>query len=151
MSESFPTHGRLLGVDFGTVRVGLAVSDPDRLIASPFETYVRKDVKVDAAYYTRVVAAEKIVGLVVGLPLHTGGEEGIKAREARDYGAWLAEATGLPVVFWDERCTTAAAEDALWDAGLSHRKRRDRRDRVAAQLILQGYLDAGSPLNPDAP
>ena len=135
--------GRLLGIDFGTVRVGLAVSDPDRLIASPFETYVRKDAKADAAYFQRVVAAEKVVGLVVGLPLHTGGEEGIKAREARDYGAWLTEATGLPVVFWDERCTTAAAEDALWSAGLSHKKRKDRRDRVAAQLILQGFLENG--------
>ena len=138
--SSFPS-GRLLGVDFGTVRVGLAVSDPDRLIASPFETYARKDAKADAAYFQRVVASEKIVGLVVGLPLHTGGEEGIKATEAREYGAWLTEATGLPVVFWDERCTTAAAEDALWDAGLSHRKRKDRRDRVAAQLILQGFLE----------
>ena len=135
--------GRLLGIDFGTVRVGLAVSDPDRLIASPFETYVRKDAKADAAYFQRVVAAEKVVGLVVGLPLHTGGEEGIKAREAREYGAWLAAATGLPVVFWDERCTTAAAEDALWSAGLSHKKRKDRRDRVAAQLILQGFLENG--------
>ena len=140
--SSFPS-GRLLGVDFGTVRVGLAVSDPDRLIASPFETYARKDAKADAAYFQRVVASEKIVGLVVGLPLHTGGEEGIKAREAREYGAWLTEATGLPVVFWDERCTTAAAEDALWDAGLSHKKRKERRDRVAAQLILQGFLENG--------
>ena len=140
--STFPS-GRLLGVDFGTVRVGLAVSDPDRLIASPFETYARKDAKADAAYFQRVVASEKIVGLVVGLPLHTGGEEGIKAREAREYGAWLAEATGLAVVFWDERCTTAAAEDALWDAGLSHKKRKERRDRVAAQLILQGYLENG--------
>ena len=138
--SSFPL-GRLLGVDFGTVRVGLAVSDPDRLIASPFETYARKDAKADAAYFQRVVASEKIVGLVVGLPLHTGGEEGIKAKEAREYGAWLTEATGLPVVFWDERCTTAAAEDALWGAGLSHKKRKERRDRVAAQLILQGFLE----------
>ena len=138
--STFPS-GRLLGVDFGTVRVGLAVSDPDRLIASPFETYARKDAKADAAYFQRVVASEKIVGLVVGLPLHTGGEEGIKAREAREYGAWLAEATGLPVAFWDERCTTAAAEDALWGAGLSHKKRKERRDRVAAQLILQGFLE----------
>jgi putative Holliday junction resolvase len=139
------TKGRLLGVDFGTVRVGLAVSDADRLIASPLETYVRRDAKSDAAYFVNVVTAERIVGLVVGLPLHTGGEEGIKAKEARAYGAWLAESTGLPCVLWDERCTTAAAEDALRDAGLTHRKRKDRRDRVAAQLILQGYIDAGCP------
>ncbi|HEY3788640.1 MAG TPA: Holliday junction resolvase RuvX [Urbifossiella sp.] len=141
MSRASFSPGRLLGVDFGTVRVGLAVSDPDRIIASPFETHVRKDAASDAVYFVKLVAAEKIVGLVVGLPLHTGGEEGIKAKEAREYGAWLSQATGLPLVFWDERCTTAAAEDALRDAGFSHRKRRDRRDRVAAQLILQGYLE----------
>ena len=141
MKEPLP-KGRLLGVDFGTVRVGLSVSDADGIIASPFETYLRKDAATDAAYFAKLVAEERIVGIVVGLPLHMGGEEGIKAKEARDYGAWLSQATGLLVAFWDERCTTAAAEDALWEAGLSHRKRRDRRDRVAAQLILQGYLDA---------
>src|SRR5205823_10179706 len=125
-------NGRLLGVDYGTVRVGLAVSDPDRIIASPHDTYTRKADAADAAYYSKLVTAERVVGLVVGLPLHTGGEEGIKAREARQYGAWLASITGLPVVFWDERYTTAAADDAFREAGLSHRKRRDRRDRVAA-------------------
>jgi putative Holliday junction resolvase len=141
VKEPLP-KGRLLGVDFGTVRVGLAVSDADGIIASPFETYLRKDAVTDAAYFAKLATDERIVGLVVGLPLHMGGEEGVKAKEAREYGAWLSQATGLPVTFWDERCTTAAAEDALWDAGLSHKKRRDRRDRVAAQLILQGYLDA---------
>lgn len=145
MTGEFPTTGRLLGVDFGTVRVGLAVSDPDRVIASPHETYTRRDAKADAAYFTRLIIAERIVALVVGLPLHTGGEEGIKAKEARDFGKWLGEATRLPVVLWDERCTTAAAEDMMWSAGLTHRKRRDRRDRVAAQLILQGFIDSGCP------
>src|SRR5437870_5586051 len=115
MEQSLPVKGRLLGVDFGTVRVGLAISDVDRVIASPFETYVRRDAQTDAAYFAKVLAQEQIVGLVVGLPLHTGGEEGIKAKESREYGRWLSEAIGLPVVMWDERCTTAAAEDALWD------------------------------------
>lgn len=153
MSERvvIPLAGRLLGVDFGTVRVGLAISDPERIIASPHETYTRKGDAADAAYFARLVAAEQVVGLVVGLPLHTGGEEGIKAKEARQYGAWLAGVTRLPVVFWDERCTTAAAEDALWAAGLSHRKRRDRRDRVAAQLILQSFIDAGCPVEGTLP
>ena len=134
-------RGRLLGVDFGTVRVGLAISDADRIIASPFDTYRRKDRVLDAAYFAKLVKAEGIVGLVVGLPLHTGGEEGIKAKEAREYAQWLADATGLPFEMWDERCTTAAAEDALWSAGLSHQDRKARRDRVAAQIILQSYLD----------
>lgn len=144
MSAALPPRGRLLGVDFGTVRVGLAVSDADRILASPLTTYTRQG-DADAAYFTKVIASEAVVGLVVGLPLHTGGEEGIKAKEARQYGAWLQRVTQLPVIFWDERYTTAAAEDALWDAGLSHKKRKDRRDRVAAQLILQGFLDAGCP------
>jgi putative Holliday junction resolvase len=137
--------GRLLGVDFGTVRIGLAVSDPGRVIASPLQTYTRRNPQLDAVALGQVVRAEGAVGLVVGLPLHTGGEEGKKAAEARAFGTWLGGVTGLPVVFWDERFTTAAAEDAMWDAGLSHRKRRDRRDRVAAQLILQAFLDAGCP------
>ena len=90
-------------------------------------------------------AAGVAAGLVVGLPLHTGGEEGVKATEARRYGAWLAVATGLPVVFWDERFTTSVADDALREAGVPHRKRRGRLDRIAAQVILQAYLEAGCP------
>lgn len=149
MTAALPPRGRLLGVDFGTVRVGLAVSDADRILASPLATHQRQG-DADAAFYAKLTAAESIVGLVVGLPLHTGGEEGVKAKEARQYGAWLEQVTQLPVVFWDERYTTAAAEDALWDAGLSHKKRKDRRDRVAAQLILQGFLDAGCPADGDS-
>jgi putative Holliday junction resolvase len=137
--------GRLLGLDPGTARIGLAISDPDRLIASPLDTYAVREPDLDAAYFAKLVAAERVAGLVVGLPLHTGGEEGIKAREARAFGAWLAGVTGLPVVFWDERCTTAAADDLMRGAKLNPRQRKERRDRVAAQLILQGYLDAGCP------
>lgn len=146
--QPWASSGRLLGVDFGTVRVGLAVTDPDRIIASPLETYTRKGNTADAAHFVQLVAAERVAGLVVGLPLHTGGEEGVKAKEARMYGAWLAAVTNLPVVFWDERFTTSLAEDALWGAGLSHRKRRDRRDRVAAQLVLQAFIEAGCPPDP---
>ena len=145
MSTPLPPRGRLLGVDFGTVRVGLSVSDADRIISSPLATHTRNGDAADAAFFTKLVAAEGLVGLVVGLPLHTGGEEGIKAKEARAFGAWIAGVTGLPVVFWDERYTTAAAEGAMRDAGMSHRKRKDRLDRVAAQIILQAFLDAGCP------
>ncbi|MBY0513980.1 MAG: Holliday junction resolvase RuvX [Gemmataceae bacterium] len=132
-------------MDFGTVRVGLAVSDPDRIIASPLDTYTRRGEALDAAHFSVLVAAERIAALVVGLPLHTGGEEGIKAREARQFGAWLGSVTGLPVVFWDERYTSAAAQDALIAAGHTKGKWKSRVDRVAAQFILQGFLDAGCP------
>jgi putative pre-16S rRNA nuclease len=136
---------RLLGIDFGTVRIGLAVSDPERRIASPLATYRRRGREQDAAWFRQLIEQEEIGGLVVGLPIHMDGREGTKAAEVRAFGSWFADATGLPVVFWDERCTTVAAESQLWDAGLTHKRRKERRDRVAAQILLQSYLDAGCP------
>jgi putative Holliday junction resolvase len=135
----------LLGVDFGSVRIGLAISDPDRKIAFPFATYTRRDREQDAGYFRKVVEAEAISQIVVGLPVHLDGREGLKASEARAYGQWLGDVTGLPVVFWDERFTTVEAEGHLWSAGLTHKRRKARRDRVAAQILLQWYLDAGCP------
>jgi putative Holliday junction resolvase len=136
---------RLLGVDYGTVRVGLAVSDAGRLLASPLATYRRRTPEEDAAYFRDLVEREEIGQIVVGLPVHCDGREGVKAVEARAFGEWLAGATGLPVLFWDERFTTAQAESALWEAGLTHKQSKERRDRVAAQILLQSYLDAGCP------
>jgi putative Holliday junction resolvase len=138
-------HGRLLGVDFGTVRIGLALSDAERRIASPLDTYTRRDREADARYFREVIEREEIGQLVVGLPVHLSGHEGTKAAEARAFGRWLAQATGLPIVFWDERFSTVEAESALWEAGLTHKRRKARRDRVAAQILLQAYLDAGCP------
>jgi putative Holliday junction resolvase len=144
--RALPDRGRLIGVDFGTVRIGLAVCDADRLIASPLETYARRGPESDAEYFRKLSEAEGAVGWVVGLPLMTlTGDEGAKAKEFRAFGDWLTAATGLPVAYQDERYTSSAAEDALWDAGLTHRKRKDRRDRVAAQLILQSFLEAREP------
>jgi putative Holliday junction resolvase len=133
--------GRLLGVDYGRVRVGLAISDPDRIVASPLATYTLRNEDIDAAYFRQVIANEDVVGLVVGLPLHTDGREGVMADEARAFGQWLGEMTGLPVAFADERFTSVHAESALWGAGLTHKRRKERRDRVAAQMMLQGYLE----------
>jgi putative Holliday junction resolvase len=116
--------GRLLGVDYGTVRVGLAVSDPDRKIAFPLTTYTRRGRDADAAWFREIVAQESVSGLVVGLPVHTTGREGQKAVEARAFGTWLAEVTGQQVFFYDERFTTVLAESALWEAGLTHKKRK---------------------------
>jgi putative Holliday junction resolvase len=132
-------------VDYGQVRVGLAVSDPDRKFAFPLCTYERQGPERDAVFFRALVPREDVGGLVVGLPVHLSGREGQKAAEARTFGAWLATTTGLPVVFYDERFTTVLAEAALWDAGLTHKKRKSRRDKVAAQMLLQAYLDAGCP------
>jgi putative Holliday junction resolvase len=147
---SKPPATRLLGVDFGNVRIGLAISDPDRKLASPLATYARRGKEADAEHFRAVVSTEDIAALVVGLPVHIDGSEGQKAREARAFGAWLGEVTGLLVTFFDERFTTVEAESALWEAGLTHKQRKARRDRVAAQMLLQAYLDAGCPADPAA-
>jgi putative Holliday junction resolvase len=139
------TFTRLLGVDYGSVRIGLAVSDPDRKLAFPLSTHERRGTEADAAFFRTLVAEEEIGALVVGLPVHLDGREGQKAVEARAFGQWLSETTGLPVTFYDERFSSVQAESALWEAGLTHRKRRQRRDKVAAQMVLQAYLDAGCP------
>jgi putative Holliday junction resolvase len=132
-------------VDFGTVRIGLSVSDADRRIASPLETHARRGRDADAAYFKQMVEREEVGQIVVGLPVHLSGREGTKAAEAREFGRWLAQTTGLAVVFWDERFSTVEAESALWEAGLTHKRRKARRDQVAAQILLQSYLDAGCP------
>ncbi len=136
---------RILGVDYGSVRIGLAVSDPDRKMAFPLETYTRHDRQRDAAYLRQLVEREEIGALVVGLPIHLSGREGQKASEARAFGQWLREITGLPATFADERFSTVEAESALWTAGLTHKQRKARRDKLAAQIFLQAYLDAGCP------
>jgi putative Holliday junction resolvase len=127
------------------VRIGLAISDPDRKFAFPLEVRQRQGAEADAAFFRALIAREEVGGLVVGLPVHLNGREGSKAREARAFGTWLIAQTGLPVIFYDERFTTVEAESALWEAGLTHKRRKERRDKVAAQMLLQAYLDAGCP------
>jgi len=138
-------RSRLLGVDYGTVRVGLAVSDQERRIASPLTTYTRRGNEQDARYFKTVVEEQEIARIIVGLPVHLSGIEGQKAGEARQFGKWLAEVTGLSIIFYDERFTTVEAENHLLAAGLTNKRRKARRDRVAAQILLQTYLDAGCP------
>jgi len=137
--------GRLLGVDYGHIRIGLAVSDPERKFASPLSTYAHQGKAKDAAYFSRLVQDQGILEIVLGLPVHLGGHEGAKATETRAFGKWLYEVTRLPIVYWDERFTTVEAENLLLSAGLTNKRRRARRDRIAAQILLQSYLDAGCP------
>jgi putative holliday junction resolvase len=136
---------RVLGLDFGTRRVGAAVSDPRRMIATPLEVYARRDPAQDARHYQNLVQEHEIDRIVIGLPLHTGGHEGTSAAFARTWGDWLAEVTRLPVTYFDERYTTIEAEDALIAAGLKRSKRKGLRDMLAARILLQNYLDDGCP------
>ncbi len=137
-----PRRGRLLGLDYGTVRVGFAVSDEEQRLAVPLETYTRRNREQDSRHLNTMIGDYRIIGLVVGLPLHMGGEEGEKAGEARRFGAWAAEVSGLPVAFWDERLSTAQADEHLAAAKLNPKKRKLLRDKIAAQIMLQSYLDS---------
>ena len=136
---------RILGLDYGTRRVGAALSDPGRTIAFPAEVYALRGDEHDARHYREVVAEHEVERIVIGLPLHTSGREGQLATLARTFGDWLAAVTGRPVVYYDERYSTVEAEQRLLDAGLTRQKRKALRDQLAAQIMLQGYLDAGCP------
>jgi putative Holliday junction resolvase len=133
------------------VRIGLAISDAERRLASPLAIYTRKDDEQDRQFFRNLVEHEEAGLLIVGLPMHTTGREGEQAGKARALGTKLQAWTGLPVVFWDERFTTRFAESELWTAGLTHKQRKERRDKVAAQMLLQSYLEAGCPAVADAP
>lgn len=139
---------RLLGVDFGKVRIGLAVCDSSRIIASPLETYHRQSEEVDRKHFLKVIAEEDVAEIVVGLPIHLNGHEGELAQAARQFGGWLATISKLPVTYWDERFTSSEAEQFMQMAGLTKKKKKNRIDRVAAQILLQSYLDAGCPKDP---
>ena len=141
--------GRIAGIDFGTVRIGVAISDASGSIASPLETYLRRDEAQDRRWFQKLVADEHIARFVVGLPVHLDGRESKKSTEARAFGQWLAEVSGLPVEYFDERFTTHEAQVFLSDSGLSKKKRQARLDKLAAQIMLTAYLEKRRE-NPDA-
>lgn len=136
------TTGRVAGIDYGTVRVGVAVTDPRRSMASPVESYTRRDARQDAEHFRRLAAENSLVLFVVGLPIHLDGRESRKSEEARRFGQWLSEVTGVPVEFYDERFTTTEAQHVLSDAQMRGRRRRQRVDMLAAQIMLSAWLES---------
>lgn len=139
-----PTPGRVAAIDFGTVRLGIALSDSRRTIASPYENYTRVDVARDAQRFRRLATEEQVALFVVGLPVHTSGHESQKSIEARAFGAWLHEITGVPVAYFDERFTTVEAEQLLAQAKLTKARRKARLDMLAAQILLTAFLESTS-------
>jgi putative Holliday junction resolvase len=136
---------RVLGVDFGEKRIGLAVSDPTGTIATPLETVQRRAGKrPPVAEITRIAESLGVEHVVVGLPLDLRGEENDWCREVREVGRKIAERLGVSVSFVDERLSSVRAERAVRDSGLKklERERKERVDAAAAQLILQAWLDA---------
>jgi putative holliday junction resolvase len=134
---------RIAGIDYGTVRIGIAMADTDLGIAGPFENYTRRTPALDAEYFAQLARQEQIGRFVVGLPVHLHGGESQKSTEARAFGKWLAEVTGAPVEYFDERFTTSEADAVLGAARLTKKQRQARRDQLAAQIMLTAYLEAG--------
>ncbi|MCL4132129.1 UNVERIFIED_CONTAM: hypothetical protein GTU68_020585 [Idotea baltica] len=141
-SSPIPAVGRIGGIDFGTVRIGVAISDPGQSIASPLEVYQVRSPKLDAQHFQQIANQERLVGWVVGLPLHMSGDESEKSGEAREFGRVLAESTGLPVAWIDERFSTAMAREMLSQSNLSGKKRKAQLDKLAAQILLTTFLES---------
>jgi putative Holliday junction resolvase len=134
---------RFLGIDHGSKRIGLAVSDPGATLASPLTTVAASGNLSDEVAAVLSCAREyEIDAFVVGLPLNIDDTEGTQAKTVRRFGAELERISGKPVHYWDERLSSHAAEDLLRPAELTRKKRKARLDRVAAQVMLQGFLDA---------
>jgi putative Holliday junction resolvase len=145
---SVPDSGRLAGIDYGHVRIGIAVCDPGQSLASPLENYTRNGDQADGRRFQKLAADEELVGFVIGLPVHTNGMESAKSLEAREFGKWLTKTTGLPVAYHDERFTSQEAERHLDAAGLTKKRRKQRLDMLAAQIILASFLESAAK---DAP
>lgn len=134
--------GRIAGIDFGTVRIGVAITDAMHTIASPLDNYNRRDERGDAAYFRKLVEEEAVARFVVGLPVHLDGQESEKSIQAREFGGWLERTTGIPVDFFDERFTTNQAKQFLLSAKVKRKKRKASLDKLAAQIMLAAYLES---------
>ncbi len=132
---------RLFGLDLGSKTIGIAVSDGGLSIATPYHTIRRTKFTADVAELAKMAAREHIYGLVLGLPVNMDGSEGPRAQSTRAFVRNLAGKLDLPMLLWDERLSSVAAEEAMIEAGIKREKRARHIDAVAASIILQGALD----------
>ena len=135
-------RGRLLGVDYGDRRVGVAVSDPTGILASPLTTLPAPQA---AAGIARLAAEQRATGVIVGLPLKLDGSDSPATAKAREFADRLRARLAIPVELWDERFSTVTAEQALIEGGVRRERRKELVDGLAAQVLLQHYLDAHAP------
>lgn len=132
---------RVLCLDIGDVRIGVAISDPLGISTNGIETHRSEGRERDVAYFSEMAKSRGAEVIVLGLPLNMDGTEGDRAALVREFGAALATASGLPVEYEDERLTTVEAEEMLIEAGLSREERKKVIDKVAAEIILRSYLN----------
>jgi len=147
ITDEFPESGRIAAVDFGTVRIGIAICDPDWILASPLEVFeVTPDsaggYQRDEEHFRSLAREERVAAWLVGLPIHCDGGESDKSQAARAFAVWLNQATGLPTRLFDERFTTVAANERIRQSKTTRRKTKQRIDAVAAQVLLEAFLEA---------
>lgn len=133
---------RVLGIDYGHKRLGLALSDDDGVLASPLPVYLRIDTDQDLAYLTRLAKEKEVGQIVIGLPRNMDGSLGEMANEVLAFVDTLKQRLGLSVDTFDERLSSVEAERVLIQADLSRKRRKNLKDSLAAVLILQGYLES---------
>ena len=146
LALSLPAKARLIGVDLGAKTIGLAISDVERRLASPLKTLPRGAFVRDAQALTAIFSEFDIAGIVLGLPLDLSGRDSPRAQSTRAFAHNLSKRTGLPIVFWDERFSTAAVTRSLIAHDVSRARRAQVIDKMAAAYILQGALDRLSGL-----
>ena len=134
--------GRILALDVGRKRIGLAVSDPLGITAQGLPNLVRKNKRTDLEQMARIAADHGVVLFLIGDPLHMSGDAGRQAEWVREFADDLTEYTGVPVRLWDERLTTVQASRVLRESGISIEKRARAVDRLSAVILLQSYLDS---------
>lgn len=135
-------RGRVLALDFGTRRIGVAMSDPLGITAQQLPAIRREGDRRDIDVIANLAGEYKVETVVIGLPIRSDGTEGTQAARARAFGEKVRDRLGVPVVTWDERLTTAQAERYLIEAGVRREKRKEVRDSLAAALLLQSAMDA---------
>lgn len=134
--------GRIMALDYGTKRIGVALSDELGWLAQPVETFERRTLESDLRHIERLVHERDVREVVLGLPLRLDGTEGPAAQVVREFAERLREALPVPVMVWDERYTTHSAEQLLIEGDVSRKKRKGLVDRVAAAILLQHYLES---------
>ena len=132
---------KILALDIGTVRIGIATSDIMEIIASAYEVYRRKYLKKDVEHIAKIVSDLSVGEIVIGLPLKMDGSEGQSVQMAREFGDELAKLVSVPIHYQDERLSTVTAQKILIESGMRREKRKDKVDSIAATIILQTYLD----------
>lgn len=142
---------RILGLDVGERRIGIAVADERVRVALPVTVVERSDLPVDLDGIARLVQEQEAEAVVIGLPISLNGTLGPQAQAVKAFGQELSGRLSLPIEYWDERLSTVEAERRLASAGRRGPKARARRDAAAAAIVLQGYLDSQAQGSPSAP